>query len=260
MGLQLSTDYDKFYINGKSSEWMNLYLITTESESSTSITGLSRNLVYSESDDGIKKVVNVTNNEIKFNIQVTRMINGSNGTFEIEDIDRINRWLMGDKNIKELRVGNRIFYGYFTKGEKWIRGDREGYLLYEFVVPEGCMFIEGKSHILVNKKETIELKNISTAEDCTDINIEISNIKSDNVKIINTSNGDFIKISNTNSNQKIIIFSDYGEIYDENNTNVNLFKDVEYGKNFPRLNYGFNIFEIEGSCEINFYWKNRMCL
>ena len=61
MIMQLSTDYTKFYLDGECSDRFDLLLITTESDSATSITGLKVDLDTEESVNGTKIVTNQSN-------------------------------------------------------------------------------------------------------------------------------------------------------------------------------------------------------
>ena len=258
--MQLSTDYTKFYLDGECSDRFDLLLITTESDSATSITGLRVDLDTEESVNGTKIVTNQSNEDIKFNIKFTKYKSGQNGTFEIEDIDKINRWLFAKKGVRELRVGNRIYYGYFTSGEKWIQANRQGYLKYEFTMPNGFVILKGNENIICNGKRTIKLENRATGEEYSNLAIEIYNITSNKVKITNITNSQYIEITDLNNTRHIYINSDIDEIYDKNNLKDNIFKNTTYKDTFPTLEYGENTIKIEGKCYVKFSWDSKMCL
>lgn len=258
--MQLSTDYKYFELDGINSERYGLFLVTRSSDEE-SITGLKRSLETEETVGDLVRVNRVKNDEISFDIELTKYRNNQLETFEMEDIDAINRWFFAKKGERILRVGNKIYKGYFTGASKWIRGDRLGTLTYQFTMPNG--FVEIVGECTVNSKTDVtrhELYNYATAEEYTDLNITIDNIKSTVIKIKNLTTGDYIDLLNVNSNMKIEIYSDINEIFDANNGKVSVYKYSESSKHYPRLSYGRNIFEVKGNCRINFSWKSKMCL
>ena len=253
---QFSTHNKAFKFKGIDSEKWQLYIVTTRKIDDERPFGIISKL---DMDENYSRPLfnKKTKERPSFNIELTRL-DEDNNPLGMNDayLTKIFKWLNSSKP-DILEVGGFIYYGCFTKCNRWDNSAYKGILNYTFEMSDYYCY----SHVMRNSynlsdKDYMHVRLINDSNvDENEIPIDIKFRATDNTNLIirNLSNNKKFIQSNILSGEEIQIYGESHEIFCMNNLTKNVFKNKS--GDWINLIYGQNNLKVEGNGIITFTYQ-----
>lgn len=240
MGNPFNSNY--FIFDGKNSYQYGYKMVMIGSSNSSSLFGLDRSV---NKEDGIKDIdifKGIKNNYISTSIQLAKVKGNKMIEFTDEDLSFVTRWLF--KNTpKSFEFGNGLLtYAIFKKGGgQFLAGGN--YLELEMEIsPTAYTPIAILNDVIKNSK-TVEVKNITTINENTPIDFEVSMIEGNNFSLTNLMTGKKFEINGMDNNEEFYVYGERHYVECKTNSKKNIYKlcnkvfdlDLVYGKNKLRI-------------------------
>lgn len=253
-----------FTFDGVNAEDLGYYIVSLDSTNS-SVLGTSRTIIEEETNNFAKSFQGVKYNEFSFEITITK----SNGSkflpFTEEDIFFLNNWLMKPEDYRIfISHQNRdiLYYVLFTDMSDVRFEDETGYITLKMRLSSGCSYSTVAHHthkVAVN--HTIEIYNKSNVEDYVypDVNF-ITRFESNNgIRIINQTLGETMEFWNLPPNHEFMCYNEgLKQVVCVTNGELNI--QPLFNKKWLRLAYGRNVIRIEGACDIDIFFQNKIAI
>lgn len=250
--MSLSRDNINFKIDGIDCEQLNLKLVSVDdNDVFTNPFGADRNY-NAETNE-----INDNNMKYTFNFAY---VDRSFNKLKLNDkiFDEIARIFFNKNKITVLEIGDRLYYGKFTKGSNWKNSANNGYFTLDF---EGASKYP-LSRINVkeyncNGTQYTELSNISNVDDELYIDIEIVANGNGNISVKNMTNESYMFFRNCVDGEVISIQGDLRQMQSSNNRNLYDTSNATY-TDFISIRYGNNKIQIIGNCTVTFKYQFSM--
>lgn len=169
--------------------------------------------------------------------------------------------LLFKNDICVLQERNIVYYGWFIKGSNWFNAANQGYLVleYELASPYCYSPVQTESFLIQDKK-IFPLRNVATADEDVYSRIRVIGMADGDVVITNATNNNTLTIKGVKKGEEIIVEGETREIYSVTNPSENMFKRLEYTKDYLFLNYGENEMLVTGNCQIEFMYQCPMII
>lgn len=169
--------------------------------------------------------------------------------------------LLFKNDICVLQERNIVYYGWFIKGSNWFNAANQGYLVleYELASPYCYSPVQTESFLIQDKK-IFPLRNVATADEDVYSRIRVIGMADGDVVITNATNNNTLTIKGVKKGEEIIVEGETREIYSVTNPSENMFKRLEYTKDYLFLNYGENEMLVAGNCQIEFMYQCPMII
>lgn len=250
--MQFKNDY--FFFEGIDSRNKDIYIITTNSNSTEYDFGLTRSVQTEESVGDVPTFIKVKEETFDIELQISKCDKGGRPiSFTQEDLVELNRWLVL-KNPRPLYIDDLVFYVIAKKGKKWLNYNDQGYLTltFESVSPFAYAPIKTEVFEVDDSGYELVLENHSPISEYEYVDIELTKITGTYIEIINHDLAETFKLENLDEEDiKIKVYGE-GMKYVENikNKEKNMRPKVS-NANWLRLIYGVNNIEIK--TDGNFY-------
>ena len=253
-----------FTFDGVNAEDLGYYIVSLDSTNS-SVLGTSRSIIEEETNNFAKSFQGVKYNEFSFEITITK----SNGSkflpFTEEDIFFLNNWLMKPEDYRIfISHQNRdiLYYVLFTDMSDVRFEDETGYITLKMRLSSGCSYSTVAHHAhKVAANHTIEIYNKSNVEDYVypDVNF-ITRFESNNgIRIVNQTLGETMEFWNLPPNHEFMCYNEgLKQVVCVTNGELNI--QPLFNKKWLRLAYGRNVIRIEGACDIDIFFQNKIAI
>ena len=252
----------ELYVNG-----VNLYqaygfksvLITAND---TRFFGSERSVSVNSMSNGIPTSYTISKSRPKLTIELVKINKETRRTEKITKNDlRDLSYILFKNNICALQERNIVYYGWFVKGSNWFNPADHGYftLEYELASPYCYSPIQTESFLIQDKK-IFPLRNVATADEDVYSRIRVIGMTDGDVVITNATNNNTLTIKGVKKGEEIIVEGETREIYSVTNPSENMFKRLEYTKDYLFLNYGENEMLVTGNCQIEFMYQCPMII
>lgn len=180
-------------------------------------------------------------------------------------VREVSRILCGTKEVKELRIDDYLYYGFFTSINRVYKTEKIAYLECTFkMVSPNIYSIRMLDEIGVdNGMTSIQISNRSTGSEFLypDIIIETQS-KCNFIEIINANDNSTFKLSDIPKNAHIYFYGDnINQLEDKNkNTNIDYFE--KWNLVNLKLVYGINTIYLksDGKCKVSIVFQNELSL
>ena len=254
-----------FTFDGVNAEDLGYYIVSLDSTNS-SVLGTSRSIIEEETNNFAKSFQGVKYNEFSFEITITK----SNGSkflpFTEEDIFFLNNWLMKPEDYRIfISHQNRdiLYYVLFTDMSDVRFEDETGYITLKMRLSSGCSYSTVAHHNYhVFDTYTTEIYNKSNVQDYVypDINfITKFHPKKGNIKIINETLGETMEFTDLPTECEFMCYNE-GLRQVVSLTDKDLNVQPLFNKKWLRLAYGRNVIRIEGQCQMDIFFQNKIAI
>lgn len=173
--------------------------------------------------------------------------------FRDKELDDICRWLFKKEYKPFISYDDsKVYYGIFTKADKFENGINEGYINLEFQLSSPYAYSTViNDYWIVNKQREIDIFNDSNVESMYYPDVEVELLKDcTDIEIHNMNTGDKVVFENLLHDEHLYIYGDgLRDIVSLVDENRNLFPN--FNKKFLKLRYGRNKIVVKGDCKIN---------
>lgn len=254
-----------FTFDGVSGEDLGYFIVNTGSDSGA-VMGTSRTIQEEETNNFAKSFQGVKYNAHTFEITIAKVKkNGDASPITEEDVFFLNNWLLKPNDYRIfISHQNRdvLYYVIFTEATDYLNGRRQGYIKLKMRLSSGCSYSTVAHHAhKVAPNHTIEIYNKSNVEDYVypDVNF-ITRFESNNgIRIINQTLGETMEFWNLPPNHEFMCYNEgLKQVVCVTNGGLNL--QPLFNKKWLRLAYGRNVIRIEGTCDIDIFFQNKIAI
>lgn len=254
-----------FTFDGVSGEDLGYFIVNTGSDNGA-VMGTSRTIQEEETNNFAKSFQGVKYNAHTFEITIAKVKkNGDASPITEEDIFFLNNWLLKPNDYRIfISHQNRdiLYYAIFTEATDYLNGRRQGYIKLKMRLSSGCSYSTVAHHAhKVAPNHTIEIYNKSNVEDYAypDVNF-ITRFESNNgIRIINQTLGETMEFWNLPPNHEFMCYNEgLKQVVCVTNGELNL--QPLFNKKWLRLAYGRNVIRIEGTCDIDIFFQNKIAI
>lgn len=181
-------------------------------------------------------------------------------------IQEMTRLFVGkNKQVRELRIGDYLYYGYFTNVQRNWATNKIGYLSATFkLASPNCYTIRLLNEVGVeNGSASIELSNRSTGTEYLypDIFIKTQSACS-YINIINANDNSTFRLTNIPNQADIYFYGDNMNQFEDRNKETNIDYFGKWNLINLRLVYGVNtiVLESDGKVNIGIIFQNELTL
>lgn len=251
-----------FTFDGINAEDLGYYIVSPD-DNNTSILGTNRSIREEDSNNFAKSFQGVKYNELSFEISITKLNKKGFLPFTEEDIFFLNNWLMKPEEYKIfISHQNRdiLYYVLFTEMSDVRYAQGTGYITLKMRLSSGCSYSTVAHHqYRVASSQTFEIYNKSNVEHYIypDVNF-ITRFESNNgIRIINKTLGETMEFWNLPPNHEVMCYNEgLKQVMCITNGELNI--QPLFNKKWLRLAYGRNVIRIEGACDIDIFFQNKI--
>lgn len=253
-----------FTFDGINAEDLGYYIVSLDSKNS-SVLGTNRTIKEEDTNNFAKSFQGVKYNDFTFEITITKANKNKALPITEEDIFFLNNWLMKPEDYRIfISHQNRdiLYYALFTEMSDVRFAQRTGYITLKMRLSSGCSYSTVAHHAhKVAPNHTIEIYNKSNVEDYVypDVNF-ITRFESNNgIRIINQTLGETMEFWNLPPNHEFMCYNEgLKQVVCVTNGELNL--QPLFNKKWLRLAYGRNVIRIEGTCDIDIFFQNKIAI
>ena len=243
---------------------MGYYIVSLDSKNS-SVLGTNRTIKEEDTNNFAKSFQGVKYNDFTFEITITKANKNKALPITEEDIFFLNNWLMKPEDYRIfISHQNRdiLYYALFTEMSDVRFAQRTGYVTLKMRLSSGCSYSTVAHHAhRVAPNHTIEIYNKSNVEDYVypDVNF-ITRFESNNgIRIINQTLGETMEFWNLPPNHEFMCYNEgLKQVVCVTNGELNM--QPLFNKKWLRLAYGRNVIRIEGTCDIDIFFQNKIAI
>ena len=180
-------------------------------------------------------------------------------------IREVSRLLCGTKEVRELRIGDYLYYGFFTSINRVYKTEKIAYFecIFKMVSPN-IYSIRMLDEVGVdNGTASIQISNRSTGSEFLypDIIIETQS-KCNFIEIINGNDNSTFKLSDIPKNANIYFYGDNINQLEDRNKDTNIDYFNKWNLVNLKLVYGINNIQLssDGQCDIEIVFQNELSL
>lgn len=239
--MQFKEDY--FSFEGIDSRSKDIYIVSTNANTTEYDFGMSRGVVTEEGVGDIPTFIRVKENTFDIELQITKCTkNGTALSFTEEDKYELSRWLV-KKNPRPLYVDGMIYYVVAKSAKRWFNLRDSGYITLTFESVSPYCYAPIKSNLLeVDREYSFELLNDSSISEYEFVDIEIERKSGGTyIEIYNEELDETFRLEGLSSNDnKIKIYGEdmlYVENIDKKDKNM---RPLIKKDDWLRLVYGVN--------------------
>lgn len=253
-----------FTFDGINAEDLGYYIVSLDSKNS-SVLGTNRTIKEEDTNNFAKSFQGVKYNDFTFEITITKANKNKALPITEEDIFFLNNWLMKPEDYRIfISHQNRdiLYYALFTEMSDVRFAQRTGYVTLKMRLSSGCSYSTVAHHAhRVAPNHTIEIYNKSNVEDYVypDVNF-ITRFESNNgIRIINQTLGETMEFWNLPPNHEFMCYNEgLKQVVCVTNGELNM--QPLFNKKWLRLAYGRNVIRIEGACDIDIFFQNKIAI
>lgn len=253
-----------FTFDGINAEDLGYYIVSLDSKNS-SVLGTNRTIKEEDTNNFAKSFQGVKYNDFTFEITITKANKNKALPITEEDIFFLNNWLMKPEDYRIfISHQNRdiLYYALFTEMSDVRFAQRTGYVTLKMRLSSGCSYSTVAHHAhRVAPNHTIEIYNKSNVEDYVypDVNF-ITRFESNNgIRIINQTLGETMEFWNLPPNHEFMCYNEgLKQVVCVTNGELNM--QPLFNKKWLRLAYGRNVIRIEGTCDIDIFFQNKIAI
>lgn len=253
-----------FTFDGINAEDLGYYIVSLDSKNS-SVLGTNRTIKEEDTNNFAKSFQGVKYNDFTFEITITKANKNKALPITEEDIFFLNNWLMKPEDYRIfISHQNRdiLYYALFTEMSDVRFAQRTGYITLKMRLSSGCSYSTVAHHAhKVAPNHTIEIYNKSNVEDYVypDVNF-ITRFESNNgIRIINQTLGETMEFWNLPPNHEFMCYNEgLKQVVCVTNGELNI--QPLFNKKWLRLAYGRNVIRIEGACDIDIFFQNKIAI
>lgn len=259
--------FREFYLKykGRSSRDFDLVVVSVGDDTSPNLFGVERSV--NEEDSGGKVPVFKGFNYSCPSIPITFAKIKDTKLLPItqEDEFKIAQWLFGDDEYHPLQSDDNdevIYYGAFTKAEKYFNALRLGYFKTTFRLSSPCAYspIRHNNYYVRNNEKTFEIDCRTNVENYYYPDVEFRLVgENTGVKITNLTLNETMEFKDLPKETHLYCYNEgMKEIVCKNNKDLNA--RPNFNKTWLRLRYGRNLIKVEGNCDIDILAQYKIAI
>lgn len=254
-----------FTFDGINGEDLGYYIVSTSNKGSAYM-GVTKKIQEEKTSNFAPSFQGIEYDAITFEITIAKINKHGNCVpISEEDVFFLNNWLLKPNDYKIfISHQNRdiLYYAMFTQANSTLNGTREGFVNLTMRLSSGCSYSTVAHHAhKVAPNHTIEIYNKSNVEDYVypDVNF-ITRFESNNgIRIINQTLGETMEFWNLPPNHEFMCYNEgLKQVVCVTNGELNL--QPLFNKKWLRLAYGRNVIRIEGTCDIDIFFQNKIAI
>lgn len=252
-----------FTFDGISGEDLGYYIVST-SKNGEAYMGVTKKIKEEESSNFAPSFQGVTYDVITFDLTIAKVNKyGDSVPLSEEDIFFLNNWLLKPEDYRIfISHQNRdiLYYAMFTQASNFLNGAREGYINLTMRLASGCSYSTVAHHrAMVKDGYIIEIYNKSNVEQYVYPDVWFYKDTKGNLSITNTTIGEEMKFTDIPQGTTVSCYNEgLKQIVCDNNPEFNL--RPHFNKQWLRLAYGRNVIKIDGECEIDIFFQNKIAI
>lgn len=253
-----------FTFDGINGEDLGYYIVSLDSKNS-SVLGTNRTIKEEETNNFAKSFQGVKYNEFTFEITIVKANKNKALPITEEDIFFLNNWLMKPQDYRIfISHQNRdiLYYALFTEMSDVRFAQRTGYITLKMRLSSGCSYSTVAHHThRVTHDYTMEIYNKSNVEDYVypDVNFITRFDGNNGIRVINETLGETMEFWNLPPNHEFMCYNEgLRQVVCVTNGELNL--QPLFNKKWLRLAYGRNVIRIEGACDIDIFFQNKIAI
>lgn len=251
-----------FTFDGINAEDLGYYIVSLDSKDA-SILGTNRTIKEEDTNNFAKSFQGVKYNDMTFEINIIKASKHKALPITEQDIFFLNNWLMKPEEYKIfISHQNRdvLYYVLFTEMSDVRFAQRTGYITLKMRLSSGCSYSTVAHHrARVMDSYTIEIYNKSNVEQYIYPDVWFYKGTQGSLTITNTTLGEEMKFTDIPQGTTASCYNEgMKQIVCDNNPSLNL--RPHFNKSWIRLAYGRNIIRIDGECEIDIFFQNKIAI
>lgn len=180
-------------------------------------------------------------------------------------IREVSRLLYGTKEVRELRIGDYLYYGFFISINRVYKTEKIAYLecTFKMVSPHVYSIKLMDTIGVSNGTNSIQISNRSNSSEFLYPDIVIrTQSRCNHITITNANDSSIFELTDIPKNAYIYFYGDnINQLEDKNkNTNIDYFE--KWNLNNLKLVYGVNNIQLssDGQCDIEIVFQNELSL
>ena len=180
-------------------------------------------------------------------------------------IREVSRLLCGTKEVRELRIGDYLYYGFFTSINRVYKTEKIAYFecIFKMASPNIYSIKLMNTIGVSNGTGTIQISNRSNNSEFLYPDIVIrTQTKCNHITITNANDSSIFKLTDIPKNAYIYFYGDNINQLEDKNKNSNIDYFNKWNLNSLRLVYGVNNIQLssDGQCDIEIVFQNELSL
>ena len=262
--MQFNSKY--FIFDNIDSSMYDFILCSVQDNSDNVINGLKRSLEETNGINGLKDLINITNDYIDLDMCITKAtIEGELLPFTKEDNFILNKWLFGHKEYKPLIVDGIVLNCIFIEGNSFYNENNQGYINVKLHCEPTMKTLPIVKNLYVKKQKQIVLDNETNVNENIGVDFVVNIEAGENFIIQNLTTGKKFIMNKLNNDSLKSFKIDSKLRYVESNIDkdLNMIKcidldnseyiDLAYGQNILLISMDKGIVEIKYQCKISYF-------